>query len=120
VTLCSCITTATGVEEMPRLLDRLGAVIDHVEAHSGGGASVISNLATACNKCNGRKSNARAEDFSKLHPLIPVKVKYGDPLEWDGLSTLFMILIAKHPEAGNPTEHAWLLALKARELGARR
>jgi 5-methylcytosine-specific restriction endonuclease McrA len=62
------------------LLDRLGPVIDHVEAHSGGGASVISNLATACNKCNGRKSNAHAEDFSKRNPLIPVKRKYGDPL----------------------------------------
>jgi hypothetical protein len=55
------------------LLDRLGAVIDHVEAHISGGASDIANLATACNKCNGRKSNARAEEFTKRHPLIPVK-----------------------------------------------
>src|SRR5271165_3097683 len=38
------------------LLDHMRAVIDHVEAHSGGGASVISNLATACNKCNARKA----------------------------------------------------------------
>jgi 5-methylcytosine-specific restriction endonuclease McrA len=102
------------------LLDRLGAVIDHVEAHSGGGASVISNLATACNKCNGRKSNAHADDFSKRNPLIPVKGKYGDPLEWDGLSTLFMILIAQHPEAATSTERAWLRALKASKSGARR
>src|SRR5580698_11307383 len=85
------------------LLDRLGAVIDHVEAHSGG-ASVISNLGTACNKCNGRKSNALAEVFSNRNPLIPVKGKYGDPLEWDGLSTLFMILIAKHPEGATLTD----------------
>jgi 5-methylcytosine-specific restriction endonuclease McrA len=40
------------------LLDLLGAVIDHVEAFSSGGVSDIENLATACNKCNGRKSAA--------------------------------------------------------------
>jgi 5-methylcytosine-specific restriction endonuclease McrA len=97
------------------LLDRLGAVIDHVDAHSGGGASVIANLATACNKCNGRKSDAGAEEFSKRHPLIPVKGKYGDPLDWDGFSTLFMILIAKNPGCATPTERAWLRVLKSTE-----
>ena len=94
------------------LLDYLGAVIDHVEAHSGGGASDIANLATACNKCNGRKSNARAEEFSKRHPLIPVKGKYGDPLDWDGLSTLFMILVAKNKKSATSTELAWFRVLK--------
>jgi len=95
------------------LLDRLGAVIDHVEAHSGGGASAIANLATACNKCNGRKSNSPAEAFSKRQPLIPIKGKYGDPEAWDGLSTLFMVLIAKNPETATATERAWLRALNA-------
>lgn len=94
------------------LLDQMGAVIDHVEAHSGGGASVISNLATACNKCNGRKSASSAEDFSKRRPRIPVKGKYGDPLDWDGLSNLFMVLIARIPGTATATEHAWLRALK--------
>ena len=94
------------------LLDHAGAVIDHVEAHSGGGASVIANLATACNKCNGRKSDSSAEAFSKRRPRIPVKGKYGDPLDWDGLSTLFMVLIAKSPGAATSTERAWLRALK--------
>jgi 5-methylcytosine-specific restriction endonuclease McrA len=97
------------------LLDRLGAVIDHVEAHSGGGSSAIANLATACNKCNGRKSNSRAEDFSKRHPLIPVKGKYGDPLDWDGFSTLFMVLVAKNPSDATPTERAWFRALNGRK-----
>src|SRR5262249_23462070 len=32
------------------LLDELGAVIDHVEAHSTGGSSDKTNLATACGK----------------------------------------------------------------------
>jgi hypothetical protein len=95
------------------LLDRLGAVIDHVEAHSGGGATVIANLATACNKCNGRKSNARSDEFSRRYPLIPVKGKYGDPLDWDGFSTLFMILVAKNPSGATPTERAWLRVLKS-------
>ena len=95
------------------LLDYLGAVIDHVEAHSGGGASVISNLATACNKCNGRKSASSAEDFSKRRPRIPVKGKYGDPLDWDGLSTLFVVLVGKAPGVATSTERAWLRALKS-------
>ena len=94
------------------LLDHMGAVIDHVEAHSGGGASVISNLATACNKCNARKSSSTAEVFAKKRPLIPVKGKYGDPQDWDGLSTLFMILFAKTPGIATSTERAWLRALK--------
>lgn len=91
----------------------MGAVIDHVEAHSGGGPSVISNLATACNKCNGRKSNSSAADFSKRHPLIPVKGKYGDPQEWDGLSTLFMILIGKKPGSATATDLMWLRAFQS-------
>jgi hypothetical protein len=93
------------------LLDHMGAVIDHVEAHSGGGSSAISNLATACNKCNGRKSASSAEAFSKRRPRIPVKGKYGDPLEWDGLSSLFVVLIAKNPGIATATERGWLRAL---------
>jgi 5-methylcytosine-specific restriction endonuclease McrA len=99
------------------LLDHMGAVIDHVEAHSGGGASVISNLATACNKCNARKSSSSAEVFSKRRPLIPVKGKYGDPTEWDGLSSLFMIFAAKNPKSTTSSEHSWLRALKTSESG---
>src|SRR5260370_27961093 len=38
------------------LLDELGAVIDHVEAFSTGGAHSEENFTTACNKCTGRKS----------------------------------------------------------------
>jgi 5-methylcytosine-specific restriction endonuclease McrA len=98
------------------LLDHMGAVIDHVEAHSGGGASVIANLATACNKCNARKSNSPAEAFSKRRPRIPVKGKYGDPLDWDGLSTIFAILIAKNPGIATSTERAWLRALRSADL----
>jgi hypothetical protein len=36
----------------------MGAVIDHVNAHSRGGPNAAENFATACNKCNANKSNA--------------------------------------------------------------
>lgn len=93
------------------LLDLMGAVVDHVKAHSGGGASVISNLVTACNKCNGRKNNLGVEVFTKRHPLIPVKSKYGAPTDWDGLSAIFLVLIAKNSGLGTPTERRWEQAL---------
>lgn len=61
------------------LLDHMGAVIDHVEAHSTGGANVLDNFATACNKCNANKSNAPQADFCKKSPRRAVKGKYGEP-----------------------------------------
>ena len=97
------------------LLDWLGALVDHVEAHHGGGPSVIANLATACNKCNARKSDFRADKFTERHPRIPVKGKYGDPMDWDGLSNLFVLLVSNHPEAATATERAWLRALKTKD-----
>jgi hypothetical protein len=95
------------------LLDLLGAANDHVEAHSGGRASVISNLATACNKRNARKSSSSAEALNKKHPLIPVKGQVRRSQDWEGLSTLFMILIAKNPGTATSTERAWFRALKS-------
>jgi len=55
------------------LLDELGAVIDHVEAHSAGGASTEGNLATACAKCNGRKSAASMAKWSERPQRKPIK-----------------------------------------------
>lgn len=49
---------AHGTRDGAPLLDELWAVIDHVEAFSTGGANTGENLATACNKCNGRKNSA--------------------------------------------------------------
>jgi len=42
------------------LLDELGAVIDHIKA---GGANDMDNLATACNKCNGQKSDSALDQW---------------------------------------------------------
>jgi 5-methylcytosine-specific restriction endonuclease McrA len=98
------------------LLDHMGAVIDHVEAHSGGGPSVISNLVTSCNKCNARKSNRPADVFSRRSPLILVNGKYGEPENWDGLSRLFIVLVEKNLSDATKTEREWLRALKSSAL----
>lgn len=70
------------------LLDELGAVIDHVEAFATGGSSEIENLITACNKCNAQKSSAASNKWDKRRPRKFVKGRYGEPVYWDGLSSL--------------------------------
>ena len=95
------------------LLDHLGAVIDHVEPHTRGGVAEETNLVTACNKCNMRKNAASAEDFSLKSPLHRVRGKYGEPKEWDGLSTLFVLLVKQTPGAASQSEREWLRALKS-------
>jgi hypothetical protein len=93
------------------LLDELGAVIDHVEAHSIGGSSEEENLATACCKCNGRKSAIPMSEFSKRPQRKPIKGRYGEPQHWDGLSTLFVILAERNPSILSATERLWLKVL---------
>jgi 5-methylcytosine-specific restriction endonuclease McrA len=94
------------------LLDHLGAVIDHVDAHSLGGANALENLATACNKCNANKSNLRRDDFTRDARRRPVKGRYGEPQDWDGLSTLFVVLAEQNPEALTASERDWLKYLR--------
>jgi 5-methylcytosine-specific restriction endonuclease McrA len=93
------------------LLDLLGAVIDHIEAFSAGGASDIDNLATACNKCNGRKSAATLVKWGARPTEKPVKGKYGEPQHWDGLSSLFVMLAQRDPPILTVGEKEWLRAL---------
>jgi 5-methylcytosine-specific restriction endonuclease McrA len=93
------------------LLDHMGAVIDHVQAHSRGGVADQNNFATSCNKCNTRKSNAHVEDFSKRSPLLRVKGKYGEPKAWDGLSQLFITLAEQTSQIPSASEREWLRAL---------
>jgi 5-methylcytosine-specific restriction endonuclease McrA len=93
------------------LLDLLGAVIDHVEAFSAGGASDLENLATACNKCNGRKSAATLADWGARPAEKAIKGKYGEPQYWDGLSSLFVMLGQRQLTALTAGEKNWLRAL---------
>jgi 5-methylcytosine-specific restriction endonuclease McrA len=93
------------------LLDLLGAVIDHVQAFSTGGPDHIDNLATACNKCNGRKSAATLDKWGERPMEKPIKGKYGEPQRWDGFSTLFVVLARRNLDALTTTEKGWLKAL---------
>jgi HNH endonuclease len=99
------------------LLDELGAVIDHVEAFSTGGAHCKKNFATVCNKCNGRKSASPIDDWSKRPQHKPIKGKYGPPLHWDGLSSLFVILGKRDPAGLTVSEKDWLKVLTAERIG---
>jgi hypothetical protein len=83
-----------------------------VNAHSRGGPDAAENFATACNKCNANKSNAPRDAFGKKSPRRAVKGKYGEPQEWDGLSTLFVILAKRNFEATSASERDWLKHLK--------
>ena len=94
------------------LLDQVGAVIDHVNAHSRGGPDIAENLVTACNKCNANKSDESQDEFSRKSPRRTVKGKYGEPQDWDGLSTLFVILIERAPGTASASERDWMKHLK--------
>jgi 5-methylcytosine-specific restriction endonuclease McrA len=93
------------------LLDELGAVIDHIEAFSAGGAHSETNFATACNKCNGRKSSAPLDKWGRRVMLKQVKGKNGEPQHWDGLSGVFVILAQRDLIGLTASEKEWLKAL---------
>lgn len=93
------------------LLDELGAVIDHVDAFASGGSDELENLATACNKCNTRKSAEPVESWA-VRPRRFVKGKYGEPTAWDGLSGVFVALASRAAETLAPGDRSWLRALR--------
>jgi len=94
------------------LLDHLGAVIDHYLARSRGGADIVENFVTSCNKCNMRKNDGSADQFRRKSPLRPVHGKYGEPQHWDGFSTLFVMLAERAPETTTQSERQWIAALR--------
>jgi hypothetical protein len=98
------------------LLDELGAVIDHVEAHSARGPSTEGNLATACAKCNGRKSAAPMAKWHERPQRKPIKGKYGEPQHWDGLSCVFVILAQRDPGGLTSSEKEWLKVLSGDQV----
>lgn len=88
------------------LLDHLGAVIDHFEAYSKGGVHGEVNFVTSCNKCNARKNNRLSADYLREEPGKAVRGKYGEPRDWDGLVSLFLVLAAQGVEL-NAGERRW-------------
>jgi 5-methylcytosine-specific restriction endonuclease McrA len=95
------------------LLDELGATIEHVKAFSTGGACSEENLCTACWKCNVRKSSAALEKWEERQKRKPIKGKYGEPKDWDGLAAVFVMLAERDPTRLTVEERQWLKALKA-------
>jgi 5-methylcytosine-specific restriction endonuclease McrA len=95
------------------LLDELAVVLDHVEAAARGGANGSANLVTACNKCNMKKSDLPLDKWNEKHPAPkPIRSKYGEPEDWDGFSSLFVMLAERFVEELTPSERNWLSVLK--------
>ena len=90
------------------LLDHLAAVVDHVDPYSRGGKHDESNFATACNKCNTRKNDGASKE-----PRRVIRSRGGEPLHWDGLTTLFVLLAEQAGDGLPRSEGEWLQALKA-------
>lgn|SRR5712692_9061523 len=99
------------------LLDALAAVVDHVEAFSVGGGGKAENLVTACNRCNIRKSNTDPAEWERKHPFKPIRAKFGEPVNWDGLSSLFVFLARRYPTSLTRTEKEWLGVLLGTRAG---
>jgi hypothetical protein len=95
------------------LLDELGASVDHIEAYAKGGSNEPENLATICAKCNVQKGKLTAQEHLKRHPLKKVKGKHGEPAHWDGLASLFVLLVNENPKLASASERAWAQALTA-------
>jgi 5-methylcytosine-specific restriction endonuclease McrA len=104
-------STAFNRRDSP-ILDALAAAIDHVKPFSMGGTNDPSNLVTACNKCNTSKNSTDLDKWRLANPVKLIRSKYGDPVNWDGFSNLFLLLAERYPDIRVPTEKEWLEALK--------
>lgn len=94
------------------LLDELGGVLDHVEAFSSGGPCDPENLVTSCAKCNGRKGAEPLGQWETRPKRNPIKGKYGEPQNWDGLTALFAVLAERNVDKLTSGERDWLKAIK--------
>jgi len=95
------------------LLDELAACIDHVQAFSAGGTCSEENFRTACWKCNLRKNDAPLKTWEQREKRSPVKGKYGEPKNWDGMAALFMFLAERNPSQLTAYDKDWLKALRS-------
>jgi hypothetical protein len=76
------------------------------------------NLVTACNKCNTRKNNSGAAASECAHPVKAIKGKHGEPVDWDGFSSLFLFFAEKYDANLTESEKACVKALKNERLTA--
>jgi 5-methylcytosine-specific restriction endonuclease McrA len=96
------------------LLDELAACIDHVVAYSKSGEHTAVNFATACARCNQRKSARDRDAFLAEMQPWEVKGKHGEPTSWDGFAAVFISLARQLPRELTATERAWLKAFESR------
>jgi 5-methylcytosine-specific restriction endonuclease McrA len=94
------------------LLDELAASIDHVEAYSRGGAHGLANFAAVCARCNARKSAKAKQAYLLENPPWKVKGLHGEPVHWDGLSGVYVVLAQAKRDRLTLAEREWLRALK--------
>lgn len=94
------------------LLDDLGVVLDHHIAHSKRADNTSQNLVTACNKCNMHKSDRDFKEFSEKESFRYVKGRYGEPENWDGFVSVFLLLAERYSDELTPTERQWFKALR--------
>jgi hypothetical protein len=71
----------------------------------------MENLATICGKCNVRKNARTVNEHLQRYPLRKVRAKYGEPIHWDGLSHVFLVLASSDPLA-TQSDWQWLRALR--------
>ncbi|MCC7162453.1 MAG: HNH endonuclease [Anaerolineae bacterium] len=83
-------------------------MIEHVEPHSKGGTNDAINSVTACNKCNGRKSNHSVKDHRERNPAHAIEGRYGEPKDWDGFASFFVVNGQQHPGHLTAQEKSWL------------
>lgn len=91
----------------------LAPEMDHVLAHSRGGANDLGNLATLHTACNARKSDSLSTD-------LPVLERPAQAGGWDGLVGLYPAVVAAIQGGGREDYHArWLrqFALVGRNAG---
>jgi hypothetical protein len=94
------------------LLDLLGVIIDHRLAHSKNGRDTKENLVTSCNKCNLQKSDKEVQKLVVEQSFKFVKGRYGEPKNWDGLVSLFIVLAEKYSSGLTESEKQWLKSLQ--------
>ena len=88
-------------EEHLRLIGKLQDAMAEIK--------VLQGILTICSRCNLRKGVRDVSEHLRRYPLRRVKAKYGEPSGWDGLSTVFLVLVGNNATA---TEKQWAAALR--------
>ena len=81
----ACCYCGEGIEDGAKL------TLDHLVAHSHGGGNEVSNLITACNRCNSSRGNRDWREFAEKY-IEDVKNRI-NPHSFLVLSSMFLVLL---------------------------